>query len=103
MGHAKAASVAGTLSTAQPLVVPATTDVAWLSANLVNFRRPATPESLLHATARSSPPAFVQPADLIPRDAIVCRGVPRNPKDGIMRERIVSLLGLTSSLTTLIC
>jgi hypothetical protein len=58
----------------------------------------------LQATARSAPSASVQSADLIPRDALVCRGVPCHPeRAGIMRERIVTLLGLTLSLTTLIC
>jgi hypothetical protein len=45
MGHATAASVAGTLSAAQPHLLPATGDVARLPANLAHGRSPSTPES----------------------------------------------------------
>ena len=56
MGHATADSLAGTLSSAQPLVVPATVVVAWLPPNLttvqsssnvdVAFKRPHDPPHL---------------------------------------------------------
>jgi len=56
MGHATAGSLAGTLSAAQPLVLPATGVVAWLPANPttaqgpwkvdVAFKRPHDPPHL---------------------------------------------------------
>ena len=56
MGHATAGSLAGTVSAAHPLVLPATGVVAWLPANLttaqgssnldVAFKRPHDPPHL---------------------------------------------------------
>jgi hypothetical protein len=62
MGHATAASVAGTLSAAQPHVLPATGLVAWLPANLSPSRASSTPDL---AFKRPHDPPHLHPFSLL--------------------------------------